>query len=101
MAAFGGRSTSPSAEAMSANTAELKVGLRQQIRESLKKLSSVQRAADSEKIRHLLQVQPIWINARAVLLFVPSVLEPDIRRLLVQALADGKSVALPRFSAES
>jgi len=100
MADSGGGSAAPAAEAMSANTADLKAGLRRQLREALKKLSAARRAADSEKILHLLQVQPTWINARGVLLFVPLASEPDIRPLLAQALADGKSVALLRFSAE-
>jgi 5-formyltetrahydrofolate cyclo-ligase len=101
MADADGGSNSTAAEAMSANPAELKAGLRRQMREALKNFSPAQRAADSEKIRQLLQGQSRWINARAVLLFVPLASEPDIRPLLAQALADGKVVALPRFSTDS
>ena len=100
MARPGGGNASPATEIMSANVPESKAAWRRQIREALKQVSPAQRTVDSEKIRQLLQVQPAWINARAVLLFVPLASEPDIRPLLARALNDGKSVALPRFSAD-
>jgi 5-formyltetrahydrofolate cyclo-ligase len=74
--------------------------LRQEIREALKKLSAAERAIGSEQICQRVRAQPVWKEACAVLLFVPSGFEPDIRPLLDDALRAGKGVALPRFSSE-
>src|SRR5439155_22158696 len=51
----------------------------------------------STQARRLLADQPIWRKAQAILFFAPLPVELDIWPLLCDAVADGKSVALPRF----
>jgi len=74
-----------------------KASLRDQIRARLQKLSAAERAAASSKLCARLREQPIWSAARFVLLFAPLPDEPDFWPLLNEAIAAGKTVALPAF----
>jgi len=74
-----------------------KVALRNRMRPALKSISPGARAVASAQACDRLRAQPIWKNAQAVLFFAPLPEELDTWPLLVEALADGKTVALPRF----
>jgi 5-formyltetrahydrofolate cyclo-ligase len=78
-----------------------KAGLRQQVRERLNGMTPQQRAEASFKICSRLRQQAVWNSAGSILLFAPMLSEPDVWPLLEEALAAGKTVALPRFSAET
>ena len=74
-----------------------KAALRNQIRTTLKTISPAARGAASAQTCVRLKRQKIWEEARTVLFFAPLPEEVDLWPLLVEALADGKTVALPRF----
>ena len=82
---------------MNSFTSNSKSELRKKIRAVLDAMPSEKRAADSAKICAQLREQPVWQNARSVLLFAPMPAEPDIWPLLEEALAAGKIAALPRY----
>jgi 5-formyltetrahydrofolate cyclo-ligase len=46
------------------------------------------------------ELKTIWQAAKSVLLYAPLTDEPDLWKLLADALAAGKAVSLPRFDAE-
>ena len=71
--------------------------LRSEIRGVLKNVSSEKRAAASAKIRARSKQQAFWEAAAAILFFAPLPDEVDVWPLLAEALAAGKTVALPRF----
>lgn len=79
----------------------LKAELRQRIRGELGQLASADRASLSAQLCNSLTQQAAWQSARAVLLFAPLADELNIVPLVTQALAQGKTAALPRFSTES
>ena len=86
---------------MSAPLDSAKAGLRQQIRARLAALTPPQRAAASLQICSHLRQQAIWQTANSILFFSPLPDEPDIWPLLEAAHALGKTVALPRFAADT
>ncbi len=75
----------------------LKAALRRQIYEAGKKFSAAELSKASEEICARLRAQAVWQEAESVMLFWPMPGETDIRPILFEALAAGKSVALPRF----
>jgi 5-formyltetrahydrofolate cyclo-ligase len=75
-----------------------KRALRRDVRQRLKALAPESRLAASALICSRLEGQPIWRSARSVLLFASLPDEPDVWPLVHRALAEGKRVALPRFS---
>ena len=77
-----------------------KLALRHQVREKLEALTKATQAAASDQARALLRQQKRWNEARVVLFYAPLINELDISPLLTEALAVGKTVALPRFIAE-
>jgi 5-formyltetrahydrofolate cyclo-ligase len=77
---------------------QAKEALRRQIRAALKKIPPAARASASAQVCALLKEWDIWRNAASVLLFAPMPVELDIWPLLAEALAAGKTVALPRFN---
>jgi len=81
---------------MSSNAHTLKASMRRQLRANFSAMSATQRAAWSQEICSVLAVQPIWREARSILSYFPTEQEPDISPLLNQALAEGRSVCLPR-----
>jgi 5-formyltetrahydrofolate cyclo-ligase len=86
---------------MSAPLDSAKAGLRQQVRARLSALTPPQREAASLQICSRLRQQAIWQTANSVLFFSPLPDEPDIWPLLEAAHALGKTVALPRFAADT
>src|SRR5207247_2777681 len=86
---------------MSAPLDSPKAGLRQQVRQRLKALTPQQRKAASLQICSRLRQETIWSSAGSILFFAPLPSEPDIWRLLEEALLAGKTVALPQFSSQT
>ena len=84
---------------MQTDIREAKAALRRQIGAALAAMPPEKRAADSARICAGLRGLPVWKNARSILLFAPMPGEPDVWPLLAEALAAGKTVALPRFNA--
>jgi 5-formyltetrahydrofolate cyclo-ligase len=79
------------------NIAESKVLLRKEIRERINAIDPEQRAALSGRACALLQRQEIWDKAALIFFYAPLPEEVDIWPLVGDALAAGKTVALPRF----
>ncbi len=77
---------------------EAKPTLRARLRVALKAHSASAASATADLCAQV-KGSPAWRDARAVLLFFPLPSEPDISPLLVDALATGKLLALPRFNA--
>lgn len=76
---------------------ESKTELRAKIGARLKSISPEQRAAASAQLCSRLKASDIWHAAKSVLLFAPLPDEPDTWPLLTEAIAAGKTVALPAF----
>jgi len=76
---------------------EAKRVMRRTILAAVKAMTPGAQAAASERARALLAAQPLWREARSVLLYAPMAGELDIWPLLEEALASGKSVGLPRY----
>ena len=74
-----------------------KTVLRQQVRTRLRALSAEQLRTHSQRVYQRLLTLPAWKRAGVVLLFAPLPEEPDIWPLLSEAIAAGKTVALPAF----
>ncbi len=77
-----------------------KTSLRAQVRAELKKMSPAERASASLQACARLEQQPLWRAAQAILFYAPIDGELDIWPLLVDSLASGKTVLLPRFIPE-
>ncbi|MDB6121369.1 MAG: 5-formyltetrahydrofolate cyclo-ligase [Pedosphaera sp.] len=77
-----------------------KAALRSRIRAELKKMSAAARADASLQACSLLEQQPLWQKAHSILFYAPLPEELDIWKLLVDSLAAGKTVSLPRFVPE-
>jgi len=74
-----------------------KTWMREQARIRLKDLSAASRDAASASLCARLRSLQVWSAARFVLLFAPLPDEPDLWPLLTEAIAVGKTVALPAF----
>jgi 5-formyltetrahydrofolate cyclo-ligase len=90
----------PCRQEMQNTIRQAKQTLRNQVNLGLKRLGPGERAAASAQARTLLSVQALWQSAQSVLFFAPLPEELDVWPLLVEALAAGKKVGLPRFVAE-
>jgi len=77
---------------------EAKQQARTRLRAALADIDPDLAAQNSEAISRRIEAEPAFVNARALLLFVPMVArsEVDLRPLVRRALASGKRVALPR-----
>jgi len=84
---------------MSQEVAERKLALRRLIRARARKTSAEETAVASARLCERLQLEPVWLESRRILSYLPMEGEPDVRPLLQDALADGKTLALPRFNA--
>lgn len=84
-------------DAMSLDPREQKSVLRRRIRDNLRTLSLAERSSASAGACSRLQQEMLWRAARCVLLYSPLPDELDLGALLTQALAAGKTLALPRF----
>lgn len=85
---------SPSTDAL----LQAKSDLRTQIRGALGAISSAERLSASSAACALLKEQDLWRKANSILFYAPLPKELDIWPLLLEALAAGLTVALPRFS---
>src|SRR5512142_1720596 len=86
---------------MAINLQIAKAGLRREVKARLDALTPTQRTADSRAAGDRLRAQSAWQQARSILFYAPLPGELDLWPLLRQAMAEGKVVALPRFSPES
>ena len=71
--------------------------LRERLRARLRGIPAARRERDSALARALLARQRVWRDAKAVLFYAPLPDEIDVLPLLEQALAEGRTVCLPRF----
>jgi 5-formyltetrahydrofolate cyclo-ligase len=74
-----------------------KQALRREIAARLKALTAAQRVSASAQACARLAQQPLYQTARSILFFAPLPGELDVWPLVLEALAAGKTVALPRF----
>jgi 5-formyltetrahydrofolate cyclo-ligase len=74
-----------------------KLFLREQIRARLQNLSAAERGAASASLCARLRALQVWSAAQSILLFAPLPDEVDIWPLVAEAIAAGKTVALPAF----
>jgi 5-formyltetrahydrofolate cyclo-ligase len=81
------------------NVAAHKAAVREQVRAKMRALNPGERAAASAAIHERVLSSEPWQSARGVLLYHALPDEPDLDALIHAALADGKSVTLPRYSA--
>jgi 5-formyltetrahydrofolate cyclo-ligase len=79
---------------------QAKAELRAKMRVALRSISPADRATASLQACNRLEQQEVWREAESILFYAPLPDEPDIWKLLVDALAAGKTVALPRFIAD-
>jgi 5-formyltetrahydrofolate cyclo-ligase len=86
---------------MNSQNALLKSDLRKRLRERLRGMPAAWRAEASAKACALLARQNVWREAKAILFYAALPDEIDLGALLEQALAEGRTVALPRFSPET
>jgi 5-formyltetrahydrofolate cyclo-ligase len=82
---------------MSDSIPNSKQALRLAVRARLAAMPAAQRSEASAQARALLAQQALWQQARSVLFFAPMPEELDIWPLLLDALAAGKTVALPCY----
>lgn len=75
-----------------------KAGLRKRVREMLDRIPPCERTAASRELCARLRQHPVWASAKSVLHFAPLPEEIDIWPLVEERWAEGKIVALPRFS---
>ncbi|MCD6050833.1 MAG: 5-formyltetrahydrofolate cyclo-ligase [Verrucomicrobia bacterium] len=80
------------------NVAEQKASLRKQYRVLCRSVAPEQNAAASEDLRKHLLGSLYWQDSQRILMFYPLNDEPDIAPLFTQALAAGKTIALPRYN---
>ncbi len=76
---------------------EAKAALRQEVAAALRQLSAAARAKASGAACALLEAQAAWRRAQSILFFAPLPAELDLWPLLVETVAAGKEVSLPRF----
>ena len=86
---------------MNESIREQKSALRRRIRNELARLSPGARLAASAQACSRLRQERIWREAGSVLLYAPLADEPDVEPLWRDALATGKTLALPRFDPET
>ena len=79
------------------NIVESKTILRKEVRERIKAIDPDQRAALSGRACALLQRQTIWDKTPLIFFYAPLPDEVNVWPLIGDALAAGKTVALPRF----
>ncbi len=85
---------------MYAHPGQTKADLRARMRAELERMPAAERTTGAQAARLQLEQQPLWRGAQSILFYAPLPTEPDLWPLLVDALAAGKTVTLPRFSKE-
>jgi 5-formyltetrahydrofolate cyclo-ligase len=78
-----------------------KSALRVEIKKALAAINNTERESSSLAACARLKKQDLWHNAQSILFYAPLAKELDLWPLLLEALAAGRTVALPRFSPES
>lgn len=101
MACVALRSTPAKAGPVKSQTPADKAELRKEFRGKLKVIPEVERVVRSAELRDRLARQAIWHAAESILFFVPVADEPDVWPLFLEALGQGRAIALLRFSSES
>jgi 5-formyltetrahydrofolate cyclo-ligase len=79
--------------------AEEKEALRKMVRAALKSLSVAEKSKNSPLACARLKSQPLWQSAKSIMFYAPLADELDVWPLLLEALAGGRRVFLPRFDA--
>jgi len=82
---------------MEPNLNAQKAALRRQVRAEVERLSPAERALAAARACELLFQQPLWRQARTVLLYAPLPDELDLSPALETALREGKVAALLRY----
>jgi 5-formyltetrahydrofolate cyclo-ligase len=82
------------------NTQSTKAALRAQLNALLKDMPAEERASCSRQACSRLEQQTVWQQANSILFYAPLPAELDLWPLLLQALATGKQICLPRFEPE-
>jgi 5-formyltetrahydrofolate cyclo-ligase len=77
---------------------ESKKDLRRDLRAKAALHSEAEKAKSSESLRASLKEKEIWKKSSSILLYSPLSGEPDVWPLASEALAEGKTLALPRFT---
>lgn len=86
---------------MNAPIHELKAALRREMRQKLAALDPAVRRRDSERLMAWIGGSEGWRSGTAVLAFVAQPSEPDLGPLLAHAVAEGRTVCVPRWHPES
>jgi 5-formyltetrahydrofolate cyclo-ligase len=74
-----------------------KEALRKTLKDELSNVSERQRKEASERVLQLLTLHSLWKRSSTVLFFYPLQDEIDISPLMKAGLAEGKTIALPRY----
>jgi len=77
---------------------EAKAALRARVRTELARITPAERQTASTQACALLKSQTCWRESRSILFYAPRPDELDLWPLLAEAIAAGKTVALPRFA---
>jgi 5-formyltetrahydrofolate cyclo-ligase len=77
-----------------------KAALRARVQADLNRMAPSERAAASAEACERLRGQDVWRNARSVLFYAPLPGELNLWPMLLEAIEDGKTAALPRFVAD-
>ena len=83
---------------MKVNIAAQKEELRAQSKAFLRSISKTDLNLQSALIAERISAMPEWDRAKTILGFVPGNHEPDINKLLREAISTGKRICLPQFN---
>ena len=83
---------------MKVNIAAQKEELRAQSKAFLRSISTTDLNLQSARIADRISAMPEWDRAKTILGFVPGNHEPDINKLLKEAISTGKRICLPQFN---
>lgn len=83
---------------MKVNIAAQKEELRAQSKAFLRSISKTDLNLQSALIADRISAMPEWDRAKTILGFVPGNHEPDINKLLREAISTGKRICLPQFN---
>ena len=81
------------------STGTSKAALRAKVAADLKTFAPDYRSTESARARALLEEQSLWQKAKTILLYAPLPEEVDVWPLVQKALAERKTITLPRFDA--
>ena len=78
-----------------------KAALRAEVRARLRAMAAEAQEVESRRACEALLASEVYAGVESILLYVPLRGELDVRLVMERAVADGKSVALPRFNPET